>query len=66
MEILHFNTQKERLAFLKGDFEEIIPDKVIIPEGEENAQKTATEPQKATSAKKSRKGKTKDGEVQAE
>ena len=29
MEILHFNSQKERLAYLKGEFEEIKPQEVI-------------------------------------
>lgn len=28
MEVLHFNSQKERLQYLKGKYEEIIPQEV--------------------------------------
>lgn len=50
MEIMHFNSQKERLAYLKGGFEEIVPTEV------------AEEPK----PKKAKKGKKKDDAVQAE
>lgn len=54
MEIMHFNSQKERLAYLKGGFEEIIPVEAVEEE-------KAEEPK----PKKAKKGK-KDGTVQAE
>lgn len=53
MEVMHFNSQKERLAYLKGDFEEIQPVEV-----QEEASKETP--------KKAKKGKKKDGKVQAE
>lgn len=54
MEIMHFNSQKERLAYLKGGFEEIIPVEAVEEEKEE------------PKPKKAKKGKKKDGTVQAE
>ena len=69
MEVLHFKTQKERLDYLRGGFEEIVPQEVVVPKAEENAPTEATEPSEATSAKKpkkAKKGKKKDGTVQAE
>lgn len=69
MEVLHFKSQKERLDYLKGGFEEIIPQEVVVPNKEENASGSVTEPSEATSAKKpkkAKKGKKKDGTVQAE
>lgn len=53
MEIMHFNSQKERLAYLKGGFEEIIPVEAVEEAKEE------------PKPKKAKKGK-KDGTVQAE
>ena len=50
MEVMHFKSQKERLDYLKGNFEEIEPKEV----------KEEPKPKKA------RKGKKKDGKVQAE
>lgn len=47
--VMHFNSSKERLAYLKGDFEEIEP--VVAKE----------EPK----PKKAKKGKKKDDKVQA-
>jgi len=52
MEVMHFKSQKERLDYLKGNFEEIEP-------------KVAEEP-KAEKPKKQKKGKKKDDKVQAE
>lgn len=52
MEIMHFNSQKERLDYLKGNFEEIMPTEV---NGEPKE-----EPKKAK-----KKGKKKDDTVQA-
>lgn len=49
-EVMHFRTEKERLAYLKGNFEEIVPQK-------------ASKPKKK--AKKAKKEETGD-EVQAE
>ncbi len=69
MEVLHFKSQKERLDYLKGGFEEIIPTEVVVPKAEEKPSDKATEPSEATSAKKpkkAKKGKKKDGTVQAE
>lgn len=54
-EIIHFNSQKDRLSFLKGGYEEIIPKKAEEP--------VAVEETKKTSRKK---GKKKDDKVQAE
>lgn len=51
MEVLHFKSQKERLDYLKGGFEEIIPTEVKEEEPK---------------PKKAKKGKKKDGTVQAE
>ena len=69
MEVLHFKSQKERLDYLKGGFEEIIPTEVVVPKEEEKPSDKATEPSEASSAKKpkkAKKGKKKDGTVQAE
>ena len=52
MEVMHFKTQKERLDYLKGNFEEIMP-KEVKKEPKE-------EPKKAK-----KKGKKKDDTVQA-
>lgn len=51
MEVMHFNTQAERLRYLKGDFEEIEPKEVAVAEEK---------------PKKAKKGKKKDDAVQAE
>lgn len=53
MEVMHFKTQKERLDFLKGNFEEIEPKEV--------KEEPKKEPKKAK-----KKGKKKDDTVQAE
>ena len=69
MNVLHFKSQKERLDYLRGGFEEIIPQEVVAPNKEENASESVTEVSEATSAKKpkkAKKGKKKDDAVQAE
>ena len=69
MEVLHFKSQKERLDYLKGGFEEIIPQEAVVPNKEEKASENVTESSEATSEKKpkkAKKGKKKDGTVQAE
>ncbi len=50
--VMHFKSQKERLKYLRGGFEEIVPDEVEVAE---------EEPKKAK-----KKGKKKDDTVQAE
>lgn len=68
-QIIHFNSTKERLNYLRGGFEEIVPQEAVIPKEEKIAEKTDTEVSEATSAKKpkrTRKGKKKDDKVQAE
>ncbi len=59
MEITHFNSQKERLAYLKGGFEEIIPVEAVEEEQAEEPVKEEPKPKKAKKGKK-------DGTVQAE
>ncbi len=53
MEVMHFKTQKERLDYLKGGFEEIQPKEV------------KEEPKKEEPKKAKKKGKKKDDTVQA-
>lgn len=63
--IMHFKSQKERLDFLKGNFEEIKPIKAeakeIIPK-----EKAEEKPKKASKGKKKAKKEVKDDGVQAE
>ena len=68
MNVLHFNSQKERLDYLRGGFEEIIPQEAVVPKSEENASNKVTEPSEATSEKKPKKAKKgkKNDKVQAE
>lgn len=58
MEVMHFDSQEERIRFLKGGFEEIKPIKA-----EKKAEKVEEKPKK--SAKKSKK-EAKNDEIQAE
>ncbi len=51
MEVMHFKSQKERLDYLKGNYEEIIPQKAV-----------EEKPKKKSSKKKEKK----DDAVQAE
>lgn len=53
--VMHFNSTKERLDFVKGKFEEVIPQEVVPKEVK------AEEPKP-----KKKKGKKKDDAVQAE
>ena len=55
MEIMHFNSTKERLDYLRGGFEEIVPTEVKEEPKEEK-------PKKASK----KKGKKKDDKVQDE
>lgn len=78
MNVMHFKSQAERLAYIKGEFNEIKPIEVssepkgIIPQTDaENIEKDATEVSVASSDEKPKKanrkkGKKKDDEVQAE
>ena len=51
MEIMHFNSPQERLAYVKGQFEEIIPIEAI-----KEVEKTEEKPKKAKkTAKKAKK-----------
>lgn len=62
--IIHFKTQKERLDFLKGNFEEIKP---VKAEPEEIIPKVAEEkPKKAKKSTKKSKKEDKNDKVQAE
>lgn len=42
MEIMHFNSPEERMAYVKGEFEEIMP-----IEAEKEVEKTEEKPKKA-------------------
>lgn len=69
MNVIHFKTQRERLAYIRGDFEEIKPQEVIPQKAEEKPSEEATETSETASAKKpkkTKKGKKKDDKVQAE
>lgn len=64
---VHFKTQKERLDYLKGKFEEIVPVEVEVSKKSEKSEKKGEEkPAKAKkTAKSASKGKKND-KVQAE
>lgn len=73
-QVIHFDSQKERLAYLRGEYEEIKPIKakseakmpktsVLEAENEKNSQNKET---KSKKTKKSRKKDSEDGKVQAE
>lgn len=68
MEILHFKSQKERLDYLKGNYEEILP--VEVAENEEiepkEAEKEKKSPKKASKGRKKSKKGDENGKVQAE
>ena len=61
MEIMHFNSPEERMAYVKGEFEEIIP-----IEAEHEVEKTEEKPKKAKKSAKKSKKEGKDDKVQAE
>jgi hypothetical protein len=60
MEVMHFKSQKERLDYLKGNFEEIQPTEVEVEVKVEAEEEPKEEPKKAK-----KKGKKKDDTVQA-
>ena len=64
--VIHFNSQKERLAYLKGKYEEIVPKEAknddLTAKSAEKSQKSASNSKK--SAVKRKKGKKND-EIQA-
>lgn len=73
--IMHFKSQKDRLAFLKGNFEEIKPieakaEEIIPKVAEEKAEKAEPKaeekPKKSKKSTKKAKKEVKDDEVQAE
>lgn len=61
MEILHFKSQKERLDYLKGNFEEI-----VLPKVEEEPKEAEEKPKKAKKSAKKSKKEDKNGESKAE
>ena len=60
--IMHFNSQKERLAYLKGEFKEVEP---IEAKPEKKEQPKGEKPSKKASKKRAKKDKDDDA-VQAE
>ena len=68
-EVMHFKSQKERLDYLRGNFEEIVPQEVVVPKKEEKVVTKAETPCTDASEKKpkrAKKGKKKNDAVQAE
>ena len=73
-EVIHFKSQDERLTYLRGGFEEIIPQKAEtvaesaeIAEKPQKTEKKSPKPKaKAKSAKSTKKKGAKKNEVQAE
>ena len=59
MEIMHFNSPKERMAFVKGEFEEIMP-----IEAEKEVEKTEEKPKKAKKRLKKPKKRTNNDGIQ--
>lgn len=68
MEVAHFKSQKERMDYLKGRFEEIVPieAKEEPKKAEKIEEKVEEKPKKAKKSTKKAKKEVKDGEVQAE
>lgn len=66
-EVIHFNSQDERLAYLKHGFDEIVPKKAKNAENQpENEKKSQNTAEKGKKSKKSVKKGAKQDEVQAE
>ena len=71
-EIMQFKSTKERLKYLSGGFEEVIPVEAKAEEVEEVKRESKTETEKSKTQKKTSKSKKKakkveeDGKVQAE
>ena len=61
MEIMHFKSQKERLDYLNGNYEEIIPTEV-----KEEPKEAVEKPKKAKKSAKKSKKEVDNGEIQAE
>lgn len=61
MEVMHFKSQKERLDYLKGNFEEI-----VLPKVEEEPKEAEEKPKKAKKSAKKSKKEDKNGESKAE
>lgn len=70
-EVIHFKSQEERMAYLKGGFEEITPKKVTktatkVDSDSEIAEKTQKKASKSTKSKKTTKKGAKKDEISAE
>lgn len=66
-EVVHFNTQKERLAYLRGDFEEIVPIEIKEePKKAKNSDSDAENEKKSQNKKKKSTKKQKKGEDNGE
>lgn len=68
-EIMQFKSTKERLKYLSGGFEEVVPVEVKAEEVEKEAEKSKNDEKtqkKASKSKKKAKKVEEDGEVQAE
>lgn len=61
MEVIHFKSQKERLDYLKGNFEEI-----VLPKVEEEPKEAVEKPKKAKKSAKKSKKEDENGESKAE
>ncbi|MEE0897601.1 MAG: hypothetical protein U0L88_08240 [Acutalibacteraceae bacterium] len=71
MNVMHFTNQKERLDFLKGNFEEIkpqvaTPEEIIPQVAEEEPKKVEEKPKKTKKTAKKSKKEDKNDEIQAE
>ena len=58
MEVIHFNSAKERMAYVRGQFEEIIPVEAKI-----EVEKTEEKPKKAKKTAKKPKKRTNNGKI---
>ena len=65
-EIMQFKSTKERLKYLSGGFEEVIPVEVKAEKVEEAEEKAEKPAKKTSKSKKKAKKVEEDGEVQAE
>lgn len=65
MEIMHFNSTKERLAYVRGQFEEIIPiEAEIMPKvAEVTEEKVEEKPKKKRKSTKKAKKEDENGEI---
>ena len=70
-EVIHFKSQEDRMAYLKGGFEEITPKKVTktatkVDSDSEIAEKTQKKASKSTKSKNTTKKGAKKDEISAE